>query len=80
MAPLIFSKGEPFGIFYDYVTRLNNTELWISPHQIEFIEETPDTVISFVSGKKIVVKEKIDEILKKIIEYRNKIINFKQEV
>jgi flagellar protein FlbD len=62
------------------VTRLNNTELWISPHQIEFIEETPDTVISFVSGKKIVVKEKIDEILKKIIEYRNKIINFKQEV
>ena len=39
------------------VTRLNDTKLLINSDQIEFVEETPDTVISFLSGKKIIVKE-----------------------
>lgn len=61
------------------LTRLDKSEVWLSPHQIEFIEEKPDTVISLVSGRKIIVREKIDEIVKKIIEYRRKIGNFKEE-
>jgi len=54
------------------VTRLNGSEFWVNPHQIEFMEETPDTVIKMFSEKKVVVKEKISEVLKRIIEYRNK--------
>ncbi len=56
------------------VTRLNNTKLLINADQIEFVEETPDTVISFLSGKKIIVKESRQEIQNLVILYRKKIL------
>ncbi len=55
------------------VTRFDKSEFWVNPHLIEFMEETPDTVITLISGKKVVVKEKVKDILKKIIEYRKKL-------
>ena len=55
------------------VTRLNKTEFWINPHLIEFMEETPDTVLSLNSGRKVIVLEKSDAILEKIIDYRNRL-------
>ncbi len=57
------------------VTRLNDTKLLINSDQIEFVEETPDTVISFLSGKKIIVKESRQEIKNLVILYRRKILN-----
>ena len=57
------------------VTRLNETKLLINSDQIEFVEETPDTVISFLSGKKIIVKESRQEIQNLVILYRRKILN-----
>jgi flagellar protein FlbD len=35
------------------VTRLNNSELWVNAEMIEFVEATPDTVISFISHTKL---------------------------
>ena len=57
------------------VTRLNDTKLLINSDQIEFVEETPDRVISFLSGKKIIVKESRQEIQNLVILYRRKILN-----
>ena len=57
------------------VTRLNDTKLLINSDQIEFVEETPDAVISFLSGKKIIVKESRQEIQNLVILYRRKILN-----
>lgn len=51
------------------VTRLNDTNIWINPFLIEYMEETPDTVIFFNSGRKMVVKEKTTEIQKKFISF-----------
>ncbi len=39
------------------VTRLNGKELTINADLIEIVEETPDTVITLTTGKKIIVKE-----------------------
>ena len=39
------------------VTRVNGTTLTINNHLIECVEETPDTVITLTTGKKIIVKE-----------------------
>ena len=39
------------------VTRLNGKGLTINSDLIEMIEETPDTVITLTTGKKIIVKE-----------------------
>lgn len=57
------------------VTRLNNSELYVNPHQIEFAEKTPDTVVTMVSGKKIIVRETIPELLELIVAYRTRIVN-----
>ena len=38
------------------VTRMNGSLLTINNHLIEMVEETPDTVITLTTGKKIIVK------------------------
>lgn len=55
------------------VHRLNNEEFLINSDLIEFVEETPDTVISMTSGRKLVVSESCDEIKRLIIEYKRQI-------
>ncbi|MDI6604118.1 MAG: flagellar FlbD family protein [Thermoanaerobacteraceae bacterium] len=55
------------------VTRINGDEFIVNADLIEFIEETPDTVISLTTGRRIVVKESKDEIINKVILYKRKI-------
>jgi flagellar protein FlbD len=55
------------------VRRLNDSAIIINSDLIEFIEATPDTLISLTSGKKIVVKNSVDEIVKRVIQYRRSI-------
>lgn len=55
------------------VTRLNNTKILINPDLIEFVEETPDTVITFTTGRKIIVKESRQEIKNLVKLYRKDI-------
>jgi len=55
------------------VTRLNGSTLWVSSDQIEFIEATPDSVISLVSGKRVIASEKPEELIKRIVEFKRRI-------
>ncbi len=57
------------------VHRLNDQEFLINCELIEFVEETPNTVISMVSGRKIVVAESSEAIQTLIIEYKRKIFS-----
>lgn len=59
------------------VKRLNGKEFVINSDLILFIEETPDTVITLTTGQKIVVTDKIDDIIQDIIEYKAKILEYK---
>ncbi len=61
------------------VTRLNGLEYYINPHQIESIEIRPDTTLLMLSGKHVVVREKVEEIIDRIVEYRSRIGGFKNE-
>ena len=54
------------------ISRLNGKEFYINADLIEFIEETPDTVITLTSGKKLVVGENAQLIIERIIEFRQK--------
>ena len=58
------------------VTRLNDTELVVNTDLIEFLEAIPDTIISLTTGKKVMVKETIDEIIEKVENYKRRIYNF----
>ena len=61
------------------VTRLNGTEYYINPHQIEYIELNPDTTLVMLSGKKLVVRESYYDVYDRIVEYRKLIGSFKNE-
>ena len=55
------------------VRRLNGTKILINPDLIELVEETPDTVISFTTGRKLIVKESRQEIKNLVKLYRKDI-------
>ena len=63
-------KGEKVMI---EVTRMNGEVLLINADLIEMVEETPDTIISFTNGKKIIVKESRQEIKNLVKSYRKDI-------
>ncbi len=56
-----------------YVSRLNGKTFAVNCELIEFVEATPNTVISMTSGRKIVVLESIDDIIVKILEYKKRV-------
>ncbi|MDB5084653.1 MAG: hypothetical protein JWN30_1539 [Bacilli bacterium] len=51
------------------VTRFNKSKFFVNAVMIEVIEETPDTVLTLVSGKKIVVADSAAEVLEQIEQY-----------
>lgn len=55
------------------LTRLNNSALVLNAELIKFVESVPDTVITLVSGEKIIVRESADEVTKRVIEFRRSI-------
>ena len=52
------------------VTKMTGKQITINSDLIETIEETPDTVISLTTGKKIIVKESRQMIKNLVILYR----------
>ncbi len=68
-------KGDrKVGIFMIEVTRLNGTKLLINPHLLEVVEETPDTVLTLTTGRKIIVKESRQDIKNLVKLYRKDIL------
>jgi len=55
-----------------YVTRLNGERLALNIDIIEQMEETPDTVITLTTGKKLVVRESMYKIREDIISFRKR--------
>ncbi len=55
------------------VTRLNGSVFFVNEDHIEFMEETPDTVITLNNEKKLVVKESIEVLIEEITAFRRKV-------
>jgi len=56
------------------VTRLNKaSQFYVNEDLIEFIEETPDTIVTFQTGKKVTVSESAIEIVERIREEKIRI-------
>lgn len=52
------------------VTRLDGRALVINSDLIEFVEATPDTLISLTTGKKIIVREGEEQVIRKVAAFR----------
>ena len=57
------------------LTRLNNQPLIVNSDLIKFVERAPDTVLTLVTGEKIIVREACNEVLEKIVAFRRNILS-----
>ena len=56
-----------------FVTRIDGTKIVINGEHIEMLESSPDTIITTTAGKKVTVKETIDEVVLKVKQYKKEI-------
>ena len=55
------------------VTKINGVKILVNPDLIEVVEETPDTVLTLTTGRKIIVKESRQEVKNLVKSYRKDI-------
>lgn len=53
--------------------RLNGQELVINAELIELIEAKPDTIITLTTGEKYIVENDVDNVVAKVISYKQAI-------
>ena len=51
------------------LTRLNGQSFVINAEKIRYIESTPDTIVCCDTGEKMMVKETLQEVTKRAIDY-----------
>jgi len=62
------------------VTKFNGEVMIVNAELIETVEKTPDTIVSLITGKKYMVKEPVEEIIAKVMEYRRQLPPFWRKV
>ena len=55
------------------VTRLNDSVLMVNVDRIQSLQAIPETVITFTNNDKIMVKEPLEEVSQRIVEYQRAI-------
>ena len=56
------------------LTRLSHEPLVLNSDLIEYMEASPDTVITLTNGQKLRVSETADEVIERVIEFRRAIL------
>ena len=51
------------------LTRLNGKSFVINAEKIRYVESTPDTVVCCDNGEKMMVRETLQEVMRRAIEY-----------
>ena len=52
------------------VTRLDDSKIVVNVEKIQSLQATPDTIITFTTHEKMMVKEPVEEISKRILAYQ----------
>ncbi len=58
------------------ITRLNKRVLVLNADLIKMIESTPDTIITLINGDSVIVRESVDEIVERAIDYQRRVRGF----
>ncbi len=65
------AHGISFGVRPMIVlTKINDAPIAVNSDLIEYIEETADTVITLTNNDRIIVRERMGEVIEKIVHYR----------
>jgi len=52
------------------LTKYDSKELVVNAELIQFVESKPDTIITLTTGERIIVKETKEEVINRIIRYK----------
>lgn len=55
------------------LTKINGTPIVVNAELLETVEATPDTIITLTTGKKILIRDTNDEVIRKVVAYKNEI-------
>jgi flagellar protein FlbD len=55
------------------LTRLNGHPIVVNAELLKFVEQNPDTVITLITGDKLVVREGAADITRRVLDYRRAI-------
>ena len=58
------------------LTKLNGTNVIVNAELIKMIEHTPDTLVTLTTGDHLMVKEDVDEVVERAVEYARRIRGF----
>jgi len=61
------------------LTGMNKKEFYLNADHIEKLEEVPESIITLTNGKKYIVLEELDEVIRRVIEYKRKIYIFEAD-
>jgi len=56
------------------LAKQQDEKIVVNADLIEFVERTPDTLISTTTGKKFMVRESVEEVVEKVVAYRRRCI------
>ena len=56
------------------LTRINQRDVAINCDLIEWVEANPDTTVRMVSGESILVLESVEEVIRRITDYRKNVL------
>jgi flagellar protein FlbD len=56
------------------LTRLNKQPIGVNSDLIKFVESSPDTVITLITGEKIVVRESYEQVVGLIVSFRRRVL------
>lgn len=62
------------------LTKLDESPVIINLETVKLIESVPDTLIFFVNGDSLMVKETLDVVLQRTIEQRAKVVRRAQDL
>jgi flagellar protein FlbD len=52
------------------LTRLNGTPMFLNSDLIKTAEASPDTMLTLINGEKLIVREELNKVLERVLEYR----------
>ena len=59
------------------VTRLDQRVVVLNADLIKMIEATPDTIITLVNGDTVIIRESVDEVVRRAIDYQRQVRSFR---
>lgn len=57
------------------VTRLNGSTLMVNSDLIKTAEASPDTMLTLITGEKLIVRETCQEVIERIMAYRARLLS-----